>query len=68
MYSHRAAYPSAHPPHIVAREIAKTTWIDFRPFSEGADPTSDVQFMGRYPVVEHLKTQLNNVKRKGNTQ
>jgi len=61
----RASYPSAHPPHVVAREIAKTTWFDFRPFSKGTDPEDGPQFEQRYPVVPHLKRQLNNVKRKG---
>jgi len=61
----RAAYSSAHPPHVVAREIAKTSWLDFRPFSVGADPTDATTFEQRYPIVSHLKNQINNMKRKG---
>eukprot|EP00026_Physarum_polycephalum_P001179 Phypoly_transcript_01180.p1 GENE.Phypoly_transcript_01180~~Phypoly_transcript_01180.p1 ORF type:complete len:1168 (+),score=212.99 Phypoly_transcript_01180:101-3505(+) len=61
----RAAYPSAHPPHVVAREIAKTTWFDFRPFSNGPDPADDSQFESRYPLVTDLKRLLHNIKYKG---
>ncbi len=50
---------------MVAREIAKTSWIDFRPFSEGPDPVDAAQFEKRYPVVAPLKAQLHNVKHKG---
>jgi len=60
----RLAYPSAHPPHVVAREIVKTTWFDFRPFSYGPDPT-ELLFETKYPLVTHLKRQVNNIKRKG---
>jgi len=62
----RAAYASTHPPHAVAREIAKTSWVDFRPFGKGGpDPTSADQFEQHFPVIAHLKRQLHNVKRKG---
>jgi len=61
----RTPYPHPHPPHVVAREIARTSWIDFRPFSTGPDPTDASHFEQRYPVTAHLKRQLNNVKRKG---
>jgi len=61
----RAAYPSPHPPHVVAREIARTTWLDLRPLSNGPDPTDEITFEKRYPIITHLKQQLNNVKKKG---
>eukprot|EP00026_Physarum_polycephalum_P001053 Phypoly_transcript_01054.p1 GENE.Phypoly_transcript_01054~~Phypoly_transcript_01054.p1 ORF type:complete len:1230 (+),score=212.96 Phypoly_transcript_01054:151-3690(+) len=63
----RAAYTSPHPPYTVAREIAKTNWIDFRPLSAlGPDPTNALEFSKRYdPLVANLKAQLLNVRKKG---
>jgi hypothetical protein len=61
----RAPYTSKTPPHVVAREIAKTTWVDFRLHQDGPDPSSPSDFLTRYPIVSHLKNQLHAVKRKG---
>jgi len=61
-------YGSLVPPHSVAREIAKTTWVDFRPFGNAteADPIDMATFEKRYAkVLRPLKDQLLTVRDKG---
>jgi len=33
----KSYYASTIPPHNLSRELAKTAWIDFRPFSDAND-------------------------------
>jgi len=61
-------YGSVVPPHSVAREIAKTTWVDFRPLGNpvDADPIDIAAFEKRFSkVLKPLKDQLLTVKTKG---
>jgi hypothetical protein len=61
-------YSSLYPPHTVAREIAKTTWVDFRPLGNPIepDPIDIATFEKRFgKLLKPLRDQLLTVKSKG---